>query len=101
MRTIQKSCKNDKVNIEDDRNYRLLGYQRVTCLPEKHVCMCAVDFYLSHYLLEVSPHFVLELKSYQKYFKIRICPNEISSVLRDSAFLAFPLPVCCSLCFPQ
>lgn len=31
--------------------------------------MCAVDFYLSYYLLDVNPHFVLELKSYQKYFK--------------------------------
>lgn len=43
MRTIERSCKNDKVNIGDDRNYRLSGDHGVTGLPEQCVSACVLQ----------------------------------------------------------
>lgn len=106
MRTVQRSCKNDKVNIEDDRNYRLFTVPRKSLVSQqKCVSMCArvcAVYYLSHCLLEVGRHFMHELKRYQTHPESERLQDEIPSNAswQETPPLAIP-SLRSTLCFPQ
>lgn len=57
-------------------------------------------YYLSHYLLEVNPHFVLELKRYQIYFASECVQMKFPVTLLGRRVLFLPC-LYSTLCFPQ